>query len=120
MKIISLKNSREPRAVEIKALLGDTEFAQLASNLKNLCVFATLNIKEPAKAIKTGARHSYAKYLLFPVSLRRKFKTDTFNFDELECGAVHYKDKLYVIYGVPRKGLGGPTQEREEKPETSG
>ncbi len=115
MKILSLKNSRQPRAVEIKAILGDTEFEQLAGNLKSLCVFATLNIKEPANAIKTGARHSYAKYLLFPVSLRREFKTDTFNFDELECGAIHYKDKLYVIYGVPRKGLSTQSQDDTEK-----
>ena len=105
MRILYLEASKKPRGVEIKALLSDTEFNQLLSNLDNLCVFATKTINEPATAIKTGARHSFAKYLLFPAKLRRQFKTDDFDFENVTCGAVKYKDKLYVIYGVPRKHM---------------
>jgi hypothetical protein len=108
LRILNLEASKRPRGIEIKALLSDTEFGQLLSQLDNLCVFATQTITEPATAIKTGARHSYAKYLLFPVKLRRQFKTDDFDFEKVECGAVKYRDKLYVIYGVPRKDGGFP------------
>ena len=71
--------------------------------MSNLCVFATSTIGEPASAIRTGARHSYAKYLLFPVTVRRQFKTDKFDFKNIVCGTLRYKDKLYVIYEVPKK-----------------
>jgi len=60
-------------------------------------------ITEPTSFTKTGARHSFAKYLLFPVKLRRQFKTDEFDFEKLQCGTVLYKDKLYVVYGVSKK-----------------
>jgi hypothetical protein len=108
LRILYLQASKKPRGIEMRALLSDTEFGQLLSQLDNLCVFATQTITEPATAIKTGARHSYAKYLLLPVKLRRKFKTDEFDFERITAGAVKYRDKLYVIYGIPRKNGGCP------------
>jgi len=101
--ILNLEQGQKPGTVEVKAIMEDAEFEQLVGNLDNLCVFATKTVTEPSSAIQTGARHSFARYLLFPVRLRRQFKTDEFDFDKLLCGAVEQKDKLYVIYGVPRK-----------------
>ena len=104
MIIIKLqKSTKPPRGIEIRALLSDVEFEHLLGNLDRLCVFATKTINEPATTIKTGARHSYAKYLLFPVRLRRLFKLDDFDFNKIACGAVKYRDKVYIIYGLPRK-----------------
>ena len=103
MKILKITNGSKGDAVEIQALLGSAEFDQLIGTLDHICVFATRTITERATAIKTGARHSYAKYLLFPVSLRRRFKTDEYDFEKIKSGTVKYRDKLYVIYEVPRK-----------------
>ena len=103
MRILTLEENSRPHHVEIKALLGETEFQQLLGRLDNLAVFATEAIDEPAAAIKTGARHSYAKYLLFPVKLRRQFKTDGYDFNNLSCGVVKYRETLYVVYGLQKK-----------------
>lgn len=102
--ILNLEQSQEQNAIEIRARMHDQEFEQLLGNLDELCVFACKTIKEPASVVQTGARHSYAKYLLFPVKLRRQFKTDEYDFSKLLCGALRSKDKLYVIYEVPRPG----------------
>ena len=103
MRILTFRDSRKPKGIEISALMGVPEFAQLAGNIENLCVFATKTITEPSSVIKTGARHSYAKYLLFPVKLRRLFKGTDFEFEKIVCGTVEYKDALYVVFGVRRK-----------------
>ena len=105
MKIMDLKNSKKPNGVEINALIGSAEFTQLLGELNNLCVFSIKTISEPASFTKTGARHSYTKYLQFPKKLRRQFKTDEYDFGKLLCGTLEYKDRLFVIYGVPRKGI---------------
>jgi len=103
IEIFSLKNNKTE--IEIKATLAESEFDQLSSSLNNLCVFAIKAIKEETKCIKTGARHSHAKYLLFPKALRRKLNTSDFDFEKLTCGTVEFEDKLFVIFGLPRKGL---------------
>jgi len=109
-RILYIEDSKKPRGVEIKAIMGLPEFEQLVGSLDNLCVFACKTITEPASVIKTGARHSWAKYILFPVKLRRRFKTTDFDFENLTCGTVEYKDKLYVIYAVPGKVLVKPPE----------
>ena len=96
--------------------MSDTEFQHLLGNLRNLCVFAATTIDEPATAIKTGARHSYAKYLLFPVTLRREVRTDDYDFDKLSCGVIKYHDKLYVVYGLPTRGPDGRRDENNSSP----
>ena len=115
MRILNLENSKKPRGIEIKALISDTEFSQLISNLDHLCIFATKTIIERATVIKTGARHSFAKYLLLPVRLRKQYKTDKFDFENVSCGVVKYCDKLYVIYGVPRKVPGALLHNQEQE-----
>ena len=105
MRILTIKNSDRPHGFEIHSLLGKSEFEQLQGQLARLCVFATSTITEPATSIKTGARHSYAKYLLLPVKLRRQHKTSDYNFNGLRCGTVNYRDALYIIYRVPCQHL---------------
>ena len=113
MKILRLENSRKPNGIVITALFGNAEFKQLVGDLSNLCVFARSTIGEPASVIKTGARHSYAKYLLFPVKLRRQFKTEEFDFKKIACGSLRYRDKLYEIYEVPKKLTLTASEEKE-------
>lgn len=103
LKILDLKNSRSPNGVEIKALMGSSEFKQLNGELNNLCVFATESISEPTTIKKTGARHSYASYFLFPVKMRRQFKTDEHDFENLRCGRIEYRDKSFIIFSIPQK-----------------
>ena len=82
------------------------EFSQLAGEVDNLCVFAGDKIQEDSSFIKTGARHSYAKYMLFPIALRRKFRTESYDFENMVCGSIEFTDKLYVIYAVEKKLIG--------------
>lgn len=103
MRILRIEDSRKPNGIEIRGLMGNAEYEQLVGNLDNLMVVATRTITERATVTLTGARHSAAKYLLFPVRLRRQFKTDEFDFEKLLCGSLRYKDKLYIVYEVPRK-----------------
>ena len=91
--------------VIINALLGSSEFKQLEGYLENLVLFAVKAIDEPTKAIKTGARHSYARYFLLPIKIRRAFRTDTHDFENIKCGAVEYKDSLFVVFCLDRKGI---------------
>lgn len=114
LKILDLKNSRKPNGVEINALLGSSEFKQLMGELDNLCVFATKFVSEHASFTKTGAKHNYAKYFLFPVKLRRQFKLAEYDFEKLVCGTVEYKDRLFVVYGVERKVVSIPRREAQE------
>lgn len=103
MKILRIDDGKRPTAVEIHAILGAPEFEQLLGSLDNLCVFATKTITERSSAIKTGARHSFAKYLLLPVSVRRKIKADEYDFENIRCGTVRHRDTVYVVYGIGRK-----------------
>jgi len=90
----------------VKALLGSGEFRQLRGYLNNLVLFAMRTIDEPTKAIKTGARHSYARYFLLPIKIRKIFRTDTHNFENIKCGAVEYKDRLFVVFCMNKKMIG--------------
>lgn len=100
MKILQLEESDEPNGVIVKAFLDKGEFRQLVGYLDNLVLFASNNINESSKAIKTGARHSYARYLLLPAKLRKSFKTDTHDFDNIRCGAIECKDSLFLIFSL--------------------
>lgn len=105
MRILNLEDTKKRDGVIIKALLGTSEFRQLSGYLDNLAVFSTKMIECQTKAIRTGAHHNFARYLLCPVSIRRTFKTDTHDFENIKCGAVEYKDTLFIIYSVRRKGF---------------
>ena len=101
--IRTLKQGEEDGHFAVSALLTQEEYAELQGRLDDLRVFAATLIDEPASTIKTGARHSYAKYLLFPVKLRRRWRTDQFDFEKLRCGVLNHEGTLYVIYAVPGK-----------------
>lgn len=103
MKILKLEQSKQPRAVEIRAILGDTEFEQLRGALDGLCAFSTTDVKEPSSIIKSGKRSQFAKYALIPISIRHDHKTDDYDFTQLKAGAVKYRDRLYIIFGVPKR-----------------
>lgn len=94
------------RGIIIRALVRENEFEQLQGHLDALCVFATKLITTPTSIIKTGARHSCAKYLLFPAALRRRFKTNEYAFDAISCGVILFPEALYAIYAVPRTATG--------------
>jgi hypothetical protein len=106
MKISDLKKLAKGSEIRIRAVLGSGEFRQLNGFIDNLVVFSADMIKHKTNAIKTGARHSYARYLLLPVKIRKMFQTDTHDFDSLSCGAVEYKDKIYLVFCLERKDGG--------------
>jgi hypothetical protein len=110
LKILSVDNGQKSKGVVIRALLGNSEIEHLGGAMDNLCVFSTKTVTEPTTYTKTGAKNSYAKYLLFPSALRRRFKTDGFDFEHLKCGTIEYKENLYVMFEVPRKMPAAPAQ----------
>lgn len=86
--------------------LTASEFKQLEGELNILATFSPDAIREPARANKTGARHSSANWLLFPVTLRRRFKASNYDFDHITCGTLNFRDNLFVVYKVPKKFVG--------------
>jgi hypothetical protein len=102
LKIVSVENGSNHHAITIKAILGTHEFTQLQGNIQDICVFATHTIDVHASFIKTGARHSHAKFLLLPAALRRKLPINAYDFRKMTCGIVHYKEELFIVYRVPR------------------
>lgn len=110
MKILQLEDGNGQTRVIVRAVLGGQEFEHLGGALDNLCVFSTKAITEPSSAIMTGAKHSHAKYLLFPASLRRHLKSDDLEFERISCGTVDYKDSVYVVFSVPRKIPAAPSE----------
>ena len=113
MKISNVNNERDPDNVEINASLTPAEFEQLAGELENLGVFAVKRLEEPASIIRTGAKHTYAKYVLFPSRLRKNYKTAQYDFDQVRCGTLEDEERLHIVYSVPRKGV---TAKKKEEP----
>lgn len=106
LKILNLRKSPASDVVDIDGRMEGEEFKQLGGELDNLRLFASTLITEAASVIQTGAKHQFATYLLFPIKLRRRYKTDDFDFRKAKCGTFTNRDKLYVVYEVPSKGLG--------------
>ena len=101
MRIQRIQLSKKPGGLDIKALLGTAEYRQLQGRFLDLRIFSRSSLTLSASVVKTGSKHSYTKYLLFPVALRRKFRTDACNFDRVRCGVIRHKDSLYAIYEIP-------------------
>jgi len=101
IKIIHLKNG-ENKIFEVTFSVQESEFKQLAGCLSHIHSFAAETIVEPAKIIKTGARHSSTAWLHFPITYRKQFKTQFYKFTELTCGVVTSKEYLFIIYKVPK------------------
>ena len=106
LKILNLRKSPASDVVDIDGRMEGEEFKQLGGELDNLRLFALTLITEAASVIQTGARHQFATYLLFPIKLRRRYKTDDFDYRKAKCGVFTNRDKLYVVYEVPTKGIG--------------
>lgn len=104
MRIRVLQQGKELGTLEIHGQLTEQEYLELRGRLQDLRLFAAESVSEPASCVKTGARHSFAKYLLFPVGLRRKWRADDYDFGKLRCGALPHGETLFVIYSVPLKG----------------
>jgi hypothetical protein len=102
VNILRLEKADGARGIIVRSRVDELEFEQLRGQLDHLGVFAPKLVDTKATLIKTGARHSYAKYLLFPVHLRRLYKTTDYDFASLTCGAIHNQETLYIIYRVPR------------------
>ena len=70
--------------------------------------------KGPTKAVKTGARHTYARYLLLPATLKRSFQTESRDFDDIKCGIIEFRNGLDVILSLAREGLGADYNESDK------
>ena len=103
IKIVNLEDHGDNSTVLVKAILAKSEFKQLVGNLDNVSVFSPETIREYASFIRTGHRHSFAKYLLLPSILRRQFKTTDYDFEKMHCGKIENSEMLFVIYAIPRK-----------------
>lgn len=87
----------------IEAFMENKEFHQLAGYLDNLVSFSAESITEPTRAIKTGARHARARYLLLPSKVRKSFKTDTHDFERIRCNCLENGSKLFIIFALEKK-----------------
>lgn len=109
MNIKRIVNHEDKHNLDITAKMNQDEFIELHGCLNRLCVVNASAIKTPCSVIKTGARHSCAKYFLFPAPLRRRFKTDEFDYNEIRCGTMECDNVLLVVYRIPRRGIGVDT-----------
>ena len=78
-------------------------------------MFATKTIDNPTKITKTGARHSFAKWLLLPVKLRNQFIAEEYDYSNVKAGFVQYKDCVFFIYKVGKKVLGATKKSETNK-----
>jgi len=113
IRILYLRADSNPATLEIESILEKKEFLQLLGRLDDLCVFSTSAIHEPAKLIRTGARHSCARYFLFPAKLRRKYKSSDYSFEGIQCGVIENTESLFVIYQLPKQGFSSKTADDE-------
>lgn len=113
MKILEFSQNAN-NTIVLKVLVGEPEFRHLRGFTDQICMFAIQTIDEPAKATKTGARHSFAKWLLLPAKLRAKFETEEYDYSEVRAGFVEYKDSVFFIYRVSKTGLSATFGQEKE------
>lgn len=104
MKILEFSRNANSTII-LKVLAGEPEFRHLNGHTDHICMFATQTIEEPSKTTKTGARHSFAKWLLLPVKLRNKFEKDEYDYAKIEAGYVEYQEGIFIIFRLNKKGL---------------
>jgi len=114
VKILELNQKNADNSIVLKVLVGEPEFRHLKGYTDQICMFSTQTINEPVKITKTGAKHSFAKWLLLPVKLRNQFETGKYDYNNVKAGFIHYKDCVFFIYKVGKKVLGVT-----KKPETN-
>lgn len=88
-------------------MLTEAEFRNLRGNIDRIRIFPLAMIETPSSVIRTGARHSHAKYFLFPSALRRKVSIDQFDLAQTRCGTFETDGDLYVVFAVPGRGRSG-------------
>ena len=115
IKILEFNQKSSSNSILLKVLAGEPEFRQLLGYTAHICMFATHTVDEPVKITKTGARHSFAKWFLLPAKLRVEFGADEYDFNSAKAGAIRYKEGLFFIYRVDRKGIDSSAEEAKEK-----
>ena len=105
MKILELTQKNADNSIVLKVLVGEPEFRHLKGYTDQICMFATQTINCLTKITKTGARHSFAKWFLLPVKLRNQFVTEEYDYNNVKAGLVEYKDCIFFIYQVNKKGM---------------
>ena len=105
MKILQLSQKNSGDSIFLKVLVGEPEFRHLKGFTNNICMFASQSINEPVKITKTGAKHSFAKWFLLPAKIRTQFITEDYDYKNVSVGYVEYKDCVFFIYRVNKKGL---------------
>ena len=98
MDIIGMEDRKDRDKVVVRAVMSTEEFGRLQGRLDNLVVFSPETINIPTSTIKTGARHSYARYLLLPVKVRRKLRGDSASLEGIKCGVITGTLERYVLY----------------------
>lgn len=115
IKILEFNQKGSSNSILLKVLAGEPEFRQLLGYTDHICMFATHTVDEPVKITKTGARHSFAKWFLLPAKLRVEFGADEYDFNSAKAGAIRYKEGLFFIYRVDRKGIDSSAEEAKGK-----
>ena len=100
MRILEVVQPKTQNSIYLRALVGEPEFRHLKGNLDRICLFATDTIDQDVTVTKTGARHSFAKWLLLPARLRTDFNGKKFDYKAVKAGLVEYKDCVFFIYRV--------------------
>ncbi len=101
MRIETVENTSD--GINISGHLIQEEFRQLAGELDPLSIFSPQTLSIPTAYTKTGARKSYAKWLLLPKPLRNDYKAKEYNFDNMMCGKLESLENLFIIYKIPKR-----------------
>ena len=100
MKIVDFTVT-EDEGILLKLKATKKEYKQLKGDICNLCMFSADAVSQSVKAIKTGARHNMAKWLLLPVCIRSKYKC--IDYDKVQCACLEQGDRVFFIYAARRK-----------------
>ena len=110
MRILEFSQKNSDNSILLKVLVGEPEFRHLKGYTDQICMFATQTIDQESKITKTGARHSFAKWFLLPAKLRAFFGAEEYDYNEVKAGFMPFKDCVYIIYRLNKKGISEATQ----------
>lgn len=103
MEIVDYSKRKNERNVRAEVVLRLEEFEKLVGSFESVSVIPNNLESKKSAYIKTGKRHTAAKYLLFPASLRKKYTTGVYDFEEITCQILEDGNKLNIIFSLPRK-----------------
>ena len=104
LRIIEL-SERNTESLLLKVLVGEPEFRHLRGHTDHICMFAIQTVKYPSKITKTGARHSHSKWFLLTTKVKSKSEKHEMDFNSVKAGFVEYKDSMFFIFKVEKKGM---------------